>query len=208
MTKLATNETAIRWMDEGIKQAQMGRASFLKYKECTLNAAFFFFSARQSLPDGAWGEFLIGYDHKIAARTVRFYVQVAEAAIEWVKKKSPGITGVEKIMKAAKEMALQSPKPFVALLREEGFMRKFGEYDSVKYATTKRLGNGGSQIEFEFTAVASSLDLLTHLGDENYQFIYPEDKNTTEALAELETKLETALTRVRTIKQHGRVIEA
>lgn len=170
-----------------------------------IDAAFYFVSAREAIDHGQWLNFLDLHKERIAPRTVQFYCKLAEEAIAWVREAQPQLKTITDVQAAAREMVMQSPKPLVALCRELGFMRKFGEYDAVKYQQ-KKIGNG--QIEFNFKDVFSTVDLLTHFGDENFNVIYPEGKDELEAITELENKLETALQRVRQIKKNGRVIEA
>jgi len=82
-------------------------------------------------------------------------------------------------------------------------MRKFGEYDEVKYKSKKLLGNGVGQIEFDFDKLAASVEVLTHFGDKNYAFKYPEGADEYQYINDVETKLEAALKRVREIKKNG-----
>ena len=206
MTKPTKQSSAAKWMIEGIKQHEEFVSHFQKAKEYALNAGLFFASAREEIADGEWGQFLIGYDHIVKVRTVQRYVEFAQEVLKWVKTEHPKLVGMEKLSAAAREMILQSPKGLVALCRELKLMRKFGEYDEVKYRTKKLLGTG-SQIEFEFAELAASIDVLTHFGEENYQFKYPDGVDEVEYMSALESKLEAALTRVRHIKKNGRVIE-
>lgn len=198
--------TASKWMSQGIAESERCRKSFEQTKVSAMNAGVAFIKARSELPEGAFAEFVGTFEPKITRTTVYRYIQFVESALEWTCEQNPALKDKPaELLKAAYKVVLQSPKPFIALMRQLGEMRKFGEYDAVKYATRK-LGNP-EQIEFTFSTVFSAVDTLAHLGDENYQINYPEGKEPLEALTELETKLEHALERVRQIKQHGRVVE-
>lgn len=200
--------TAIKWMLEGIREHELFQRAFLSAKEHALNAGIFFLSAMDRLGDGDWGLFLEGYSHKIPKRTVQRYVEFASEVLEWAKAQNPKLIGMEKLAEVAREMVLQSPKGLVALCRELKLMRKFGEYDEVKYRKQKLIGNSQQQFEFTFESIVVSLDVLTHFGDSNYTFNYPKGVDEVEFMSQVEAKLEVALARVREIKKNGRLIEA
>jgi hypothetical protein len=203
--KLAGNNH--KWMERGIVESEQCRKSFKATKIHAMNAGHAFAKAREGL-DGEFVAYLAKYEHQVSKTTVYRYMEFYEAALAWAADQNPQLKNKpEELLKAAYEVVLQSPKPFIALMRQLGDMRKFGEYDAVKYAT-KKLGGGSQQIEFAFDTAFSAVEMLAHIGDENYVIKYPEGKDEAEAITELETKLEAALTRVRQIKQHGRVIEA
>lgn len=194
------------FFNEALKKNDAFIRGMKQVRRDLVDAAFYFLQARQCFEHGEWGTFCAMYKDRISDRTIRSYCQMAEAAIEWVREAQPALKSVIEIQAAAREIMLQSPKQLVGICREVGFMRKFGEYDAVKYQQ-KRIGNG-NQIEFNFEQVVSSLDVLTHFGDSNYSFVYPDGKDEVEFMGEVEAKLEAALRRVREIKKHGRVIEA
>lgn len=199
-------QQAHKWFAKGVEKSAKFRRDFIELRRTMMDAAFCFIEARECIGHGNWLDFLELHKAEIAPRTVQFWIAMAEQAIEWVKEAQPTLKSLTELHKAAREIVIQSPKPLVALLRDLREMRKFGEYDAVKYAAQKRLLNNG-QIEFDFAAVLEPLDALCHFGDSKYSFVYPEGKDETEFIGELETKLDAALTRVRQIKQHGRVIE-
>ncbi|MBC8095746.1 MAG: hypothetical protein H7Y43_08030 [Akkermansiaceae bacterium] len=209
MNKPAPTHHAAKWMLEGIREHEAFDRTFRAARAHAMNAAFFFLSAREGLPNGAWGEFLIGYKTKISERKVQFYIQLATEAIAWVQAVQPELTDIKKIQAAAREVVMQSPKPLIALCRELGHMRKFGEYDSVKYAAGKRISNG-AQIEFEFDyeKCCASFEMLSHIDEPNFHFKCPEGKTETEALAELETRLENILAKIKTQRADALTIEA
>jgi hypothetical protein len=197
-----------KWMERGIVESESCRKSFKATKIHAMNAGHAFAKAREGL-DGEFVAYLAKYEHQVSKTTVYRYMEFFEAALAWAADQNPQLKNKpDELLKSAYEVVLQSPKPFIALMRQLGDMRKFGEYDSVKYATKKLSAGSNAQIEFAFDDVFSTVDILSHLGDENYQINYPEGKDSVEALTELEAKLDSALTRVRQIKQHGRVIEA
>jgi len=200
---LSQTADAAKWMTEGIKQHEVFQVAFGRAKESALNAGFFFLAARQCFKDGAWGEFLLGYTHKLPRRTVERYVEFAEEVLKCVKEQNPGLVGLEKLSEAARQMVLQSPKGLVALCRELKLMRKFGEYDAVKYRSQKLLGDDKQQ-EFGFDYFSTALDMLSN---ENIHIKYPEGKDELEAVKELRAKAQTVINHLDQIIKHGHVIE-
>jgi hypothetical protein len=201
------NVAADKWIQKAIEQHQLFAVNFQKAKECALNAGFFFLQAQTAADHGDFGALIERYKDKISSRTVYRYIEFAAEVIEWVKAEYPGITN-DKVAAIAMKMVLKSPKGYIALCRQLELMRKFGEYDEVKYRSKKLLGDGKPQLEFSFDELSASVDVFSKIGQENFFLKFPEGKDETEALGELEAKLETALARVREIKQHGRIIEA
>jgi hypothetical protein len=65
---------------------------------------------------------------------------------------------MERISAAARAMVMDSPKGLVALCRELKLMRRFGEYDAVKYRSKQIKGN--QQMEFNYSDAADTLQLL------------------------------------------------
>lgn len=203
------------FMTEGLNAHIAFVGHWQKGKERALNAGWFFMQAREQVKDGDWETYVeifcdsrckkINGNQPLTYRTVRFYTQLTLEALEWAKAEHPGISKPEKLLEFAIKMVMQSPKPLVALCRELGHMRKFGEYDEVKYALNKRL-KGSDQIEFEFDKVMAPLDMLARLADPKISFRYPEGRDELEYMTEVETKLETALRLIREVKKNGRVI--
>lgn len=197
--------TAAKWMEQGISESSKCRSAFTQTKIYALNAGYYFMQARAALP-GEFEKFCEGYGGKISHTSIYRYITFTEEALQWAAAENASLRdNPAALLKAAHKLILQSPKPFIALMRQLGEMRKFGEYDEVKYAQRK-LGQP-QQIELPFAKVFSTVELLTHFGDENFSVVYPEGKDEVEAMTELEAKLEAALARVRQIKQNGRVIE-
>lgn len=209
MSNLSTTATADKWIKQAIAESALARKSFEATKVHALNAGWNFMQARLVCErDGEVFENLIhAHEHQISRRSVFRYVEFAESALAWAAAEQPSLKAKPaELLKAAYKVVLQSPKPFIALMRQLGEMRKFGEYDAVKYAIAKR--GGVQQIEFSFDKVSSSLDLLTHLDDVNYVMNFGEGKDEAEALAELEAKLENALEKIRGYKNTRAAIEA
>lgn len=198
---------ANKWFAEGVKKSTKFERDCTELRRTMVDAAFCFLEARELVGHGNWLAYLDLHKKEIGPRTVQRWIKLAEDATAWVLAGQPALKKISEIHAAARDLIFQSPKSLVALGRELGQFRKFGEYDAVKYAAQKRLLSNG-QIEFDFAAVLEPLDALCHFGDEKYQFVFPAGRDETEFIGELETKLETALTRVRHIKQHGRVIES
>ena len=190
---------------EAIKKHAAFERGLKQIRADAMDAAFMFVQSRELIPHGEWGAYLELHAERIAPRTVRFYINLAEQAIAWAKDDAPRLKTISEVHAHARNMVMQSPKPLVALCRELGFMRKFGEYDAVKYR--ERRAGLAAQIEFNFDHVFSAVDMLSHLGDENFSIVYADDQDSEQALGQLETKLETALARVRDVRKNGRPIE-
>lgn len=195
---------ARRWFEAGVKCNVDFLESWRRARATAINAGFLFIKSRSLCSELEWSALLADEAERIKPRTVQFYMQLAQAALDWAKAERPELAGAKLQEFALKSVMLMSPKPLVALLRDLRIMRPFGEYDAVKYAQKKL---GGGQFEFDFAAVLKPLDDLLHFGEANYQFIYPEGVDTVEFMSAVEAKLEAALARVRMIKQHGRIID-
>lgn len=202
---------ASKWMQEGITQARRCRDAFEETKIRALNAGVLFAKARQEVGEGEFSIFVARYEDRqeTTRTTVYRYIQFSEGVLEWAKAEHPELVNKpEALLKAAYKVVLQSPKSFVALMRQLGEMRKFGEYDAVKYATRK-LGNGNTaQIEFKFDELLAPLDHLCHFGEDNYTFIYPAGVDESQFIDEAIAKGKAVVARLEAIKQHGRIIEA
>ncbi len=214
MSKSIPATTADKFLREGIRETVAVRKSFQALNIAIINAGEFFIQARNACKDGEFSILVDCHKEEIGRTTVYRFIGYVEMGLEWATTDAPKLAhNRDKLLEHLKHMVVQSPKPLVAILRsletEDGkpLMRPFGEYDAVKYAKSKLLGNGG-QIEFEFSKVVAAIDVLTHFGDDNYQFIYPEGKDPGEYLDEIETKMEAVLDRVRKAKQQGKVIDA
>jgi hypothetical protein len=196
-----------KWIERGIAESENCRKSFKQTKIHAMNAGMAFSKAREAL-DGEFVAYLAKYEHVVSKTSVYRYMEFFETALAWAADQNPALKNKQDDwIKAAYDVVLQSPKPFIALMRQLGEMRKFGEYDSVKYAT-KKLGAGNTQIEFAFDDLLAPLDHLAHFGDDNYTFKYPEGRDETEVLDEAIAKTRTVLERLEWVKKHGRTIEA
>lgn len=174
--------SAQRWFDEGINEAGKFHSAFRKARGHVAYAGFNFMRARAACKEGEWLIMLEMYREKIKPRTVQFYIQLAEASLEWTRHEHPKLTGAKLEEEACKVM-MDSPKPLIALLRDLREMRPFGEYDAIKYALRKRIG--GAQMELNFGKVFSAFEALEH------EFVLtelPEGKSEAEALRELKEK--------------------
>lgn len=180
---------ADRYMKQGIQAHASFKFNFQKAKEAALDAGFYFCACRDS-HKGDFEEFLGCYSKEIHRATVYRYIGFVEEVIEWARKEFPKITKLDELIVKAREMVLQSPRGYIALCRELKLMRKFGEYDEVKYRTQK-LKSSNAQIEFDFSAAASSLDVLSQIGSANFVFKLPDGKAEKDAVKELLAKVET-----------------
>ncbi len=188
-----------KWIQQAITQHEAFYSGFNKLKEHALNAGIFFLSAQQASEHGEFESELIACEGKISRTTVYRYIAFANEVLEWTKAENPKLTSMDDLRKAAVKIVLQSPKGYIALCRQLSLMRKFGEYDEVKYKAKKLLGQG--QIEFNFADLATSVEQLTHFGDANYTFKYPEGVDETEFINTVELKLEAALSTIRRLKK-------
>jgi hypothetical protein len=188
-----------RWFEAGIKESDDFRAAWARARSHAIKAGFYFLKARESCHPGDWQLFLESNTSKIRPRTVRFYISLAEAALGWAKTEEPNLIGQQAEQFAISQVLLMSPRPLVALLRDLRELRPFGEYDAIRYAQRKNIIPG--QIEFDFAVIDATLDSVLHLGEPNVTFRCPEGKTEFEALTELEAKFQTALDRIRAMKQ-------
>ena len=202
--KPETKATAL--FNIGVEKAKAFDRDMKQLRRDGIDAAFAFLSARELVPQGEWGLFCEIHADTISPRQVRFWCALADEAIAWVKESAPQLKTIAEVQAAARDLVMQSPKPLIALCRELGHMRKFGEYDAIKYAT-KKLNGGNSQIEFAFDELLAPLDHLAHFGEDNYTFNYA-GRDEAEVLDEAITKTRAVLHRLEHVKQHGRIIEA
>ena len=183
---------------EGVKKHGAFDRGLKQVRADGMDAAFLFLQARQCVDHGDWVQFLELHRERISPRTVQFYCQLAENAIEWVRESHPKLKTIHEVHAMARTVVMQSPKPLIALCRELGHLRKFGEYDAVKYATRKI---GTQQIEFDFLKLQSSLDVICRLDDPNCHFIMPEGMESDQMWDTLEKKFETGLAKIRAARK-------
>ena len=188
------NISAAKYIEQALREHQQFILAFKKCKEHALNAGFFFLAAQAAAEHGDFNAVLLKYSELVAERTVYRYIEFANEVMAWVKLENPE-ANADTALKLAKEMVMQSPKGYIALCRQLQLMRKFGEYDEVKYKTRKLLGDG-KQIEFSFDELAAHIKVFTT----DFRITLPEGKDEATALTELETELEAALTNVRARK--------
>jgi hypothetical protein len=190
--KPSKQANAAKWMLEGIKQHQKFLQDFQSAKEDAFNAGLFFLSAKAEMEHGDWELFKQNYADKIPPRSLERYCEFATEVLAWAREENPKLVSVDQLQGLARSMVLQSPKGMVALCRELKLMRRFGEYDAVKYASRKMLGAGG-QIEFDFTSAEKTLQMLC---DPKVQLTFPEGTDELAALTELDGTLKSAHLRV------------
>jgi len=186
------NLSTAKYIEQGIAQHQQFVAAFRKAKESALNAGFFFLAAQEAADHGDFESVLLKYEEQCSKTTIYRYIDFAKEVIEAVRATLSASATAEELLAAGKAMVLQSPKGYIALCRQLQLMRKFGEYDKVKYKTRKVLGDG-KQIEFSFDELAAHIKVFTT----DFRITLPEGKDEATALTELETELEAALTNVR-----------
>jgi hypothetical protein len=198
---------AIALFKIGLDKARKFDRDMKQLRRDGIDAAFSFMAARELVAQGEWGLFCEVHAENISPRQIRFWCQLGEEAIAWVRSSNPKLNTVSEIQAAARDLVMQSPKPLIALCRELGHMRKFGEYDAIRYAT-KKLGGGTAQIEFKFDELLAPLDHLAHFGEDKFTFTYPAGRDEAEVLDEAITKTRAVLERLEHVKKHGRIIEA
>ena len=185
------NLSAAKYVEHGIQQHQQFVAAFRKAKEHALAAGFLFLAAQDAAGHGDFESVLLKYEEQCSRRTIYRYIEFAHEVIEWVKLEQPDCPQ-QQLLAVAKAMVMKSPKGYIALCRQLQLMRKFGEYDEVKYKTRKLLGDG-KQIEFSFEELSAHIKVFTT----DFRITLPDGKDEAAALEELETELENALTNVR-----------
>jgi hypothetical protein len=196
---LKTQSSADKWMHEGIHFHENFKRTFEVAKEAALNAGIFFKQAQDSCKHGEWESLIEKYAGQISRTTIYRYVDFSEELLGWAKATNPTMVGQDKLKAAAMKMALLSPKGYIALCRQLEKMRKFGEYDEVKYRMKKL--NGAGQMEFDFAALMPAMDQLANLADEKCVLKFPDGVDRDEYLTELETKLANATKAVRALRK-------
>ena len=186
------NGSAAKYVEQGIQQHQQFIAAFRKAKEHALNAGFFFLSAQECAEHGDFESVLLKYEEQCGRSTIYRYIDFAKEVLEWARLEAGKDATADQLLTAGRSMVLQSPRGYIALCRQLSLMRKFGEYDEVKYKTKKLLGES-KQLAFTFEELTAHLKVYTT----DFQLTLPEGKDETTALTELETELETALTNIR-----------
>lgn len=212
---LSTQTAAQRWMQKGIAENIQTRNSFEKTKAHALTTGYYFIKAQESCT-GDFKDLCANYKTEIGERTIQRAMEMTRLVLEHVVKANPKLKhDVEAQLKAAFQMTLESPKPLIAFLRAlkksnatgnpatDFQIMPFGLYDGVKYRDSK-VGTVG-QIEFNFADLATSVEQLTHFGDQNYTFKFPEGVDEAEYISTVELKLEAALSTIRRIKKNQTV---
>jgi hypothetical protein len=189
---------AEKWMTAGIHFHQNFKHTFEIAKEAALNAGIHFIQAQSSCAHGEWLPLLETYKSEISQVTVYRYIAFVTEVFEWVRAENPKLVGPDKLKDAALKMILKSPKGYISLCRELKLMRKFGEYDEVRYRMKKL--NGAGQMEFDFAAMMPAMDQLANLANDKCVLKFPDGVDRDEYLAELEAKLAAAVKAVRLLK--------
>jgi len=198
-------KTHQRHFQAGLEAAKSARGHFRKSWEAMLDAGVYFRQAQETAPDGT---FLLMCDQHIATisrRSIYRYIEHAETVLAAAAADRPDLKDdVRALLAHAKTMLVQSPKSMVALLRECGEMRKFGEYDAVRY----QIRQADPQIRINWSRTVGWIDRLSNLSTGQIILDLPDGKQPDEALQELETKLTTALESVRAARTSSTITEA
>ena len=189
------NGSAAKYVEQGIQQHQQFIAAFRKAKEHALNAGFFFLSAQECAEHGDFESVLLKYEEQCGRSTIYRYIDFAKEVLEWARLEAGKDATADQLLTAGRSMVLQSPRGYIALCRQLSLMRKFGEYDEVKYKTKKLLGES-KQLAFTFEELTAHLKVYTT----DFKLELPEGKDEAAALDELEAELENALASVRSRK--------
>jgi len=181
-----TRRDAEKWYALGLQKHQAFERGMKQARRDVVDAAFAFLRCRAAFDYGEWGEFLMLHTD-ISPRTVRDYIELARHAQDWaLRSTSPMPKTIEAVNAIARDLILYSPKPLIELCRDLKFMRPFGEYDRVKYHQAKE---DGSQLSFDFSRLAADVDVLTHLGEKNFELKFADGVDQVGALKELKAKL-------------------
>jgi hypothetical protein len=196
LTKLSESNHPQRWFEEGIKQHEAFQSFFIQAKERALCAGWFFLRARNALDrETSFELFCQPYNEQVSFRTVQRYIEFTEACLAWASAEKPALANQsEKLLEFSKKMVLQSPKPMVALCRSLRLMIPFGEYDAVAHARRKL--NGPRQIEFDFAAVVTSVEVLDTFDVDYLLSTMPEGTDARLEMSAIEQKLRNARDRV------------
>ena len=150
------------WLTKAAKEHKKFVASFRASKEGALTAGAFLSKAHALCDHGEWEPML--EKHGLNRMTAWRYQTLYTEAMEWARNEHATLTDETKLFQCALKLAVQSPKGLVALCRELGEMRKFGEYDPTEYQA-KKLTAGESAIGTitpgTYKRVMRSLDWVT-----------------------------------------------
>lgn len=194
MSNLPTkNNVCARYIEQALKEHAAAVQAFRNCKERVLKCGFFFREAQANCNHGDFGAVLLKYEDQISKSSVYKYIDFANEVEAWVKAENPKLEGMQHILAAGIKMVLQSPKGYIALFRQLGEMRKFGEYDEVKYRAKKMLGES-KQLSFSFELLASE---FSRYAENDFTVTVPEGKDEAEAYEELACKLEATAAKLR-----------
>lgn len=196
MAKLTPTTHADKWLKQGIEESALARRKFRECWSHMLNAGMFFLKAQESCKEGNFELLLETYEADVSRATVYRHMAATRDAMEWAAASNPALKNdPTRLFEQAKKMVLQSPREFVAICRQLGEMRKFGEYDAIKYARRKLLGDE-QQMELDFGKARASLEILERIDQIEFTNL-PDGVTIETALDEVEHKLENALEKVR-----------
>jgi len=174
----------------GIEQANLARRTFRQLNLHMLNAGVAFIRARDAATDFA--ALVESYKSQISRASVYRYMAYAEAILRQAAEARPDLQdAADKLLDYAREMVIQSPRPLVAVLRADGALRKFGEYDAVRYQRRK-LGLPRPLI-IRWPAVMDHLDALIRIADPSVRITVPDGTSEREGLRVLRDRLQAAL---------------
>ncbi len=177
-------------MQLGIEQASLARRAFRQLNLHMLNAGVAFIRARDAATDFA--ALVESYKSQISRASVYRYMAYAEAILAQATEARPDLAGsTDLIIEYARDMVIQSPRPLVAVLRADGALRKFGQYDAVRYQRRK-LGMP-RPIVIRWPAIMDHLDALTRISDASVRIAVPDGTNERESLRVLRDRLQSAL---------------
>jgi hypothetical protein len=177
-------------MQLGIEQASLARRAFRQLNLHMLNAGVAFIRARDAATDFA--ALVESYQSQISRASVYRYMAYAEAIIAQAAASKPELKDTDQLLEYARDMVIQSPRPLVAVLRADGALRKFGEYDSVRYQR-KKLGIP-KPIVLRWATVMDHLDALARIGeDHSVRVAVPDGTDERESLRVLRDRLQAAL---------------
>ncbi len=204
----ASAVSAAQWFSQGISaHADVARFAF-NLKVRAVEVGWYFMQAKLASKHGDFGDLVAASSAQISLRTVQSYMAFCEDVLVSVIATQRKLTDKEvreleltdkqrsdtKLLEAGRDVVVHSTMGLVDLMRQLGQFRKLGEYDANRHALEKARKAVGltEQIEFDFTVASAGLRTLSAIADCAQDKLPPPAQ-----LAELEQKLEAALTAVR-----------
>ncbi|MDX1951489.1 MAG: hypothetical protein SFY81_04855 [Verrucomicrobiota bacterium] len=111
------------FLQQAIEKHRNCRKAFLSAKEHAFDAGLYLLSAQQACANGDWNDFLAAHESEIPRRTAFHYMKFATACLGWAKEANPRLIDQDKLVKAARNLVLESALEFMELCRDLGVIR-------------------------------------------------------------------------------------